>query len=206
MLWHRSPRPSSKAWKPGLARARVCAGVIADRMNVGRHRPWPSSARLFLSSVVGLCVTGGPVCGRGRGDSDVKRLGVYEKRIGNKWAVVGLRVVLAGWPGRGGRRRWSSWSARNRRAWARHMALDLSNVPTELVSPTGRPTSALACARNLADTCTSPPRISLRRWVRIFSLPPTESRWRALRVWSSSTRAQHAPGTARWAGPTMCQA
>lgn len=50
----------------------------------------------------GICVTGGPVCGRWRVILMSKGRAVYEKRIGNKWAVSGP----------GGRR----LRARNRRA------------------------------------------------------------------------------------------
>lgn len=162
--------------------------------------------------VVGLCVTGGPVCGRGRGDSDVKLLGVYEKRIGNKWAVS-VVCRLASWlackagPWRStASDRWSAKQASTgagRRSRLRKCADGIGEPHRAPPGGQHLPSRALARPRSLADSRRSPPRIFLRGWVRVFSFLPTESRWE---VWSSSTRAQHAPGTAQAAGPTMCEA
>lgn len=48
----------------------------------------PGSSDVSLDSVV--CVTGGPVCGSWQVILMSKARAVYEKRIGNKWAVSGL--------------------------------------------------------------------------------------------------------------------
>lgn len=77
-------------------------------------------------------------------------------------------VVLAGWPGRGGRQRWSAKQA-SEGAAPGHVVLDLENVPTELVSPTRAANICPRAPRNLADPWTPPQAASQDEPARVGS-------------------------------------
>lgn len=73
-------------------------------------------------------------------------------------------------------------------------------MPTELVSPTGGQHLPSEFGRQLRLASQD---IPAQVGSSFLIAPPTESRWQ---VWSSSTRAQHAPGAVAEGWPTMCGA
>lgn len=152
MLCHRSPRPPAKAWKPGICESE------RESANLRRCHSRPNE-RVVADTAVGLLGS----CVSSLGSASLGARSADEGEVilmSNRWAFTRRELATSGqfvssvvWrrgsharPGRGGRQR-QTVGARNRRARARVVGLDLENVPTELVSPTGRHRAANICPR-----------------------------------------------------------